>query len=229
MHKCLVPLLVALGLLIASPVCVNAADELVILSLTSHRQAADNASVGFVAKAEEMPTWLASMFKLYAEGGDVDGLDSSRPWGAVVLGGDKLKAYAFLPVRDADSLAWELDDYIDSVTDIGGGLHKVVGSEEGQELYAKEQGGWLYIADCESCLENVASDPTQLLDGMNKEYDVAVRLVLKNVPGDKGHEILAKLDKVIGPTLRKMTSDETVEILGKAAFELDEVTLGWGG
>ena len=181
------------------------------------------------AKSPEMPTWLASTFKLYAEGRGVNGLDGTRPWGAVIFGGEKLRAYAFVPVTDAESLSWELDEYIDSVTDIGGGIQKVVGTEEGAELYAMEQGGWLFVSDCEWCLENVVYDPTKLLDGMNKDYDVAVRLVLKNVPADEGHKILAKLDKVMGPTLRKMTSDETVEILGEAAFALDEVTLGWGG
>jgi hypothetical protein len=175
-----------------------------------------------------MPTWMSSMFRLYAEGRDVYALDKSRPWGAVVNGGDKLTAYGFLPARDAESLSWELDEFIDSVSDVGSGIHKVVGTEAGKTLYAKEQNGWLFVADCETCLENVPADPTALLDGMDKEYDVAVRLLLKNVPADDGDKILAELDKTIGPTLRKMTSDKTVEILGKAAFALDEVTLGWG-
>jgi hypothetical protein len=229
MHKSLCPLLVTLSLIVATPALVNAADELVVLSLASHNQVDDCESVGFVAKSPEMPTWLASTFKLYAEGRGAHGLDGSRPWGAVVFGGENLKAYAFIPVTDAESLSWELDEHIDSVTDLGGDIHKVVGTEEGTQLFAKEQGGWLFVSDRESCLQTVTYDPTKLLDEMNKEYDVAVRLVLKNIPADDGHKILAKLDKVMGPALRKMTSDETVEILGEAAFALEEVTLGWGG
>ena len=45
--------------------------------------------------------------------------------------------------------------------------------------YAKEQGGWLFVSDCQECLSTVPADPAGLLGGMQNQYDVAVRLELK--------------------------------------------------
>jgi hypothetical protein len=39
--------------------------------------------------------------------------------------------------------------------------------------------------------------------------------------------MLERLDKHMGEAARRITSAETVEMLGKILFELDEVTLGW--
>ena len=65
------------------------------------------------------------------------------------------------------------------------------------------------------------------LDGLHKKFEIGVRLALKNVPARVGNEILDHLDKLFGTVLRQKTSSEEVELLGKVAFALDEVTLGW--
>jgi len=216
----------AVCLIVAGPAM---AKPLVVLSLTSHNDAQmDTTAIDFVAEADEMPTWLSSTLQLFAQGRGVAGLDASRPWGAAVeLTNGKLAAYAFIPIKDLETLSWELYEHIDSTTEVSYGIYKVTGTEKGKELYAKELGGWLYVSDCPECLANVPYSPAKLIDGMNKDYDVALRLSLKNVPADHGKKILAGLDKTIGKVLRKKLSDDTMNILGKAAFHIDEVTLGW--
>ncbi len=185
------------------------------------------AEVGFVQESPEMPVWLSSMFRLYAEGQDLQGLDRSRPWGAVIQRGDGLSAYGFVPVSDAETLGYELNEFIASRTEVGSGVYKVQGYESGQQLFAKESQGWLFISDNPDTLASVPWNPAQEIRDMNTQYDVAVRLQLNNVPAEAGKQLLSELDERLGPTLRQMSSDQTVEILGQMAMHLDEVTLGW--
>jgi hypothetical protein len=230
MPRIRVSLVVAgLCLAVVAPALAESPKPLAVLSLASYDDARFNVeSVGFVAESPEMPTSLSSLIRLYAQGRELTSLDASKPWGAVIqLADGKLSAYGFAPVTDPESLAWDLDEYIDSTTEVGDGVYKVVGTEPGKQLYAKVVDGWIFAADCPEALDSVPADPATLLEGANKKYDVAVRLVLKNVPADAGKEILAKLDETVGPTLRAMSCGKTVEILGKMAWHLDEVTLGW--
>lgn len=210
---------------------VQAADHakpLAVLALTSHDDVAkDVGPMTQIADTSDMPTWLSSMLRLFAEGQGVWGLDASRPWGAVVQLSDGLSSYGFVPVKNVEDLSWELDSYIESITDIGGGIYKVVGTEPGEQLFATEIGGWLFVSDRPETLDSVPADPTSLLGQLNRQYDVALRLELKNVPAQHGQKLLAMLDKTVGPTLRRMTSDQTVETIGRAAYALDQVILGW--
>lgn len=221
-------LLAGFCLTLTSPVLAGPPKSLVVLSLSSYDQAkSDTSSVGFVGKSPEMPTWLAGLFKLYSEGQPLAGLDHSRPWGAVIQIDDRLSAYAFVPVTDAETLLSELYEHVADATDIGGGMYHVVGTDSTKELYAKLVGNWLFVAPSTRCLANVPQQPTGLLDGLNQKYDVAVRLVASNIPAERGQKILAQLDKTLGSALRQASSEATVTILGQAAASMDDVTMGW--
>jgi len=223
-------LLLSAGLFLAAtvPVLADGPKPRVVLSMSSYDKVKmETEDVAFVKDAPELPVWLSSFIELYARGRDIYGLSHDRSWGAVVQGTDKLDGYAFVPVTDTSELQSELASYISSTSDLGNGIYKVVGTDAGKQLYAREADGWLFVSDRAEVLESVCNDPATLLEGMDKTYDVAVRLVLKNVPEKQGHQFLDDLDKCVGATLRKRTSEGTVELLGKAAFDLDEVTLGW--
>jgi len=218
----------ALGLAFPPAAEAKSPQPLVVLSLSSYDDVAGEIeSIAKLAEAPEMPTWLSGMLKLYGEGKEAGGLDKSRPWGAVIQLGDGLSAYGFFPVTDPETLSWELGDYIRDVEDVGDGIYKVIGEEEGKQLYALPSNGWLFIADCPDVLATVPSDPAKLLRGLNTQYDAALRFELKNVPADHGKKLLAFLDKKLGAALRKGASEQTMEIIGGAAYALDQVTLGW--
>ena len=116
--------------------------------------------------------------------------------------GSKVSAYGFVPVTDAETLGYELSEFIDDRTEVSPGIYKVEGRQAGQQLYAKESGGWLFISDSAETLASVPWDPARELGGMDGQYDVAVRLQLNNVPAEAGKKILAELDKSIGAALR---------------------------
>ena len=132
-----------------------------------------------------------------------------------------------MPVTDAEQLALDLDEHIQSNTEMGDGIYEVIGTEPGKKLFCKVTDKWIFISDCPETLKTVPADPTELIDGLNAKYDVAVRLQLQNVPADHGRNILAALDEKLGGALRRVLSDGTVQMLGEAAFVLEEVTLGW--
>lgn len=222
----LVPAVLLLGA--AAPALADGPKPQAILSLASHdkvKMAADE--IAFVKDTPGLPTWFSSFVELYAQGRDVAGLAKDRPWGVVVQETEKLSGYAFVPVADLQALRDELSSYIGSVSDEGNGVYKVVGTEEGKQLYAREANGWLFVSDRAEVLATVCTDPATLVEGLDRTYDVAVRLVLRNVPEAQGKALLRELDRALGATLRKATSEKAVEALGQAAFELDEVTLGW--
>lgn len=201
---------------------------LVVLSLAGHDNLrCDPGEISPIGKANEMPTWLSSMLKLFAEGKGASGLDSSRPWGAVIQLGDDLSAFGFVPITDLESLSWELSPYIKETIELGNSTYHVIGVEPGQELYAKEYGQWLFVSDCQRTLDSIPADPTRLLGGLNRQYDVALRFELKNIPSEEGQKIIALLDKTLGPVLRQHVSEATMDILGHALNVLDQATLGW--
>ncbi|MFV2066715.1 MAG: hypothetical protein ACC645_07005 [Pirellulales bacterium] len=200
---------------------------LVVLSLSSHDEVTgDIASVAKIADSPDSPGWLVATLKLFSEGADLNNLDSSRPSGAVVRLDQELSAYAFIPVRDAEQLSWELSEFIDVVGN-DGEVYEIVGKETGKRLYAKESGGWLFVSDNAETLRTVPENPATLLGGLNKQYDVALRFELHNVPAEHGKKLLAKLDQKLGPVVRDVATDKTVDNIGEALYALDQVTLGW--
>lgn len=229
MKKVLV-LMVAMASTVSSVTAARADESpkpLVVLSLTSQNDlTCESGAISEIGKASELPVWLSSMLKLFDEGRGVDGLDGSRPWGAVVRRGQGLSAYGFVPVTDAEELSWQLSSYIDRTEEVGNEVYRVIGTD-GDQLYAKLAGEWLLVSDCPESLQTTPADPAKVLGGLNHRYDVAVRLDLKNVPAEHGKKLLAMLDKKLGSTLRRVASEPTMELIGKIAYGLDEVTLGW--
>ncbi len=221
-------LLASLCFTLTAPAAEREPKPLVVLSLSSYDQAKeDPAGMQFVGESPDMPTWLSGLFQLYSQGKDLAGIDSSRPWGAVIQLGDELSAYAFIPVSDPETLLSELYEHVESTEDIGGGIYRVTGTDSQKHLYAKLLGDWIIVGQSAKCLAHVVQQPTTLLDGLDQKYDVALRLTVKNVPADKGQKLLAHLDKTFGPILRRTTSDATVKILGQAAASMEDVTFGW--
>ncbi len=210
------------------PAAAASPKPLVVLSLSSHNDVADSiAPLGEVAETPDLPTSLSSLLKLYAEGEGLAGLDPARPWGAVVQLGSGLSSYAFVPVTDAERLSWELYSYIRSTEPVGDEIYEVVGTEPGKKLYVKPTADWLFVSDRPDVLKTVPTDPGELLGGLNKQYDIALRFELNNVPSEHGEKLLQMLDRQLGPVLRKVASEEALEVIGHAAFALQHVTLGW--
>lgn len=226
--SCVVAAAVAVGFLVPATTEGASPKPIAVLSLTSHQTlAGDTDGIGELAEVSDLPTWLASMLKLFAEGQGASGLDAARPWGAVVQLGDGLSAYGFVPIRDAEYLLWDLDDHIDSTEEVGSDVYCVTGKEPGKKLYARVAKDWVYVANCREDLADVASDPVALLSGLDKKYDAALCLETKNIPAKQGRELIDLLGDKLGSVIRKHASDDTLQFMGEALYASEQITMGW--
>ena len=199
-----------------------------VFSLTAHQDlAGDTDGIGELAKVSDLPTWLSSMLKLFDEGQGASGLDATRPWGVVLQLDDGLGAYGFVPVRDPESLRWDLDSYIQDTEVVGEGIYRVTGTEPGKQLYARVCGDWIYVADNQADLANVAADPAALLGGLDKKYDAALCVETRNIPEKEGRAIIDLLGEKLGSVVRKHASDQALNFLGEALFASEQVVMGW--
>jgi hypothetical protein len=206
----------------------EAAKPIAVGALTSHQTLeGDTNNIGDLAKVNGLPTWFASMLKLYDEGMGANGLDTTRPWGVVVQLDDELSAYGFIPVTDAEYLLWDLEDYIERTDEVGWEVYKVIGTEPGKQLFARVTSRWVYVADTKADLDDVASDPAAVLDGMDKKYDAAISLETKNIPAEEGRALINLLGEKLGPVIRRHASEEILEAMGDALFFSEQVTMGW--
>jgi hypothetical protein len=229
-------LMVAVGVVLsvlAGQAAAADAKPLVVLSMSSYDSlGADPDCVKDFGEAPGAPTWFASMFKLFSQGKVLESLDKSRPWGAVLqLQDDKLSAYGFVPVKDAEQLAAELGQYIASTSDWGNGVYRVEGTEGNKFLYAKvTDSGWILVSDNASALADAPSDPAALLQGLNKQYDFALRLDISNIPSEHGGKILDKIKREADEkyAVSSHVPAETLKVIVGALENLDQVTFGWG-
>lgn len=213
---------------VMTPATADAAKPIAVLSLTSHQDLqGDTDGIGELAKVSDLPTWLSSMFKLFAEGQGASGLDSTRPWGVVLQLGDGLSAYGFVPIRDAEYLLWDIEDHIKDTEDLGGGIYRVTGTEAGKQLYARVDAQWIYVAERSEDLSDVASNPAALLGGLDKKYDAALCVETKNIPEREGRAIINLLGDKFGGIIRQHASEQALNFLGEALFASEQVVMGW--
>ncbi len=199
-----------------------------VLSLTSHQDLkGDTGGIGELAKVGDLPTWLSSMLKLFDEGKGARGLDATRPWGVVLQLGNGLSAYGFLPVSDAEHLLLDLDTHISGTEELADGTFRVTGTQAGKQVFARMKGDWIYVADRREDLSDVADDPTSLLSGLDKKYDVALCVETKNIPEREGRAIINLLGDKFGSVIRQHASEDALHFLGEALNASEQVTMGW--
>ena len=224
--SCVVAAILLVGLLASTTL---ADKPIAVLSMTSHDNLqGDTGGMGELAKISDVPTWLASTLKLYDEGKGLSGIDAKRPWGIVLQLGDDLSAYAFVPVRDAEYLLWDLEEFIDETEEVGWETYRVTGTEPGKQLYAKVTGSWVYVADSREDLANVATDPVALLGGLEKKYDAAFCLETKNIPEQEGRALINLLGDKFGGVIREHASESALNFLGEALYASEQIVMGWG-
>ena len=112
----------------------------------------------------------------------LEGLDRKRPWGLVVLtdGQQKFPTYAFLPVTDLKKLLATFKKINIGSKDLGDGLFRL--TVFGPNLYVKQKKGWAFFSGQRETLAKLPDDPVAMLGGLEKKYDLAVRVSPKNIP-----------------------------------------------
>ncbi|MEQ8791781.1 MAG: hypothetical protein RIC55_36305 [Pirellulaceae bacterium] len=113
----------------------------------------------------------------------VKGVDFTRPWGVLVyVSGEEAKPLMFAPITSFDefltSPALQAAP-IPEMEKLEGGVTKINGPET---TYVKEHNGWLFAAQEQEVLAALPDDPLPMLGGLDKSYDIAVRVYVQRVP-----------------------------------------------
>ena len=114
------------------------------------------------------------------------------------------------------------------------------GGDDRTTAFVKLQGNWAFVAPSPEMLANVPADPTTLLAGLEKKYDLAVRASVKNVPPMFRQMATAQMQIGAQMGMQQLPdeSDEEYAVRAKVAREmvdqvvtlineLDDVLLGW--
>ncbi len=195
---------------------------------------------GKLADNPNLKGMVEGLLMMATQGKGIEGLDKSRPWGAIVqTDGQQFPVLGFLPVKDLGQLIGLIEDpQTGEAPEAEDGVYEI--TIDGPTVYVTEKSGWAFISNERDVLDDVPSDPTELLGKLNEKYDLAVKASVQNVPEAKRQEYTALLKMGAAMAMQPLPgeSDEDFEIrtgfatqgidqLVNMFNELDEVLLGF--
>jgi hypothetical protein len=216
---------------------VDAAEPIAVLSVASlDRLMSDVAYLAEVAGRPELAGWAEGAGVLFFHH-----FDRTRPAGVLITLGadDQPKGVGFLPIPDVSKLLRLAQDRFGiEVDDLGGGVKKV---EIGKGAYVRQQGPWLFFSDHPRHLAQLPDDPQALLQGLDSEYDVALRLHVRNVPRrirdvidfqlqtqiDTGFQSAAWRDSGTDAELVASLHSGLKHAVSAVINQFDQLTIGW--
>jgi len=143
------------------------------------------ADIEFVGKLADNPTLadgLDASLTGMTQGKGLAGLDPKRPWGLVIeTDGQTFPLYGFLPVTDLGQLLDVLGGVGVVAKEAADGIFEIA-TPAPVPVVVKQKGDWALIANKAATLANTPADPSTALAGLNKKYDLAVRLSVQNIP-----------------------------------------------
>lgn len=153
------------------------------VSLAGYQRIMDDlAFVGKLSDSPDLAKNLEGMIGFFTQGQGLAGLDKTKPWGlAASTDGLSFQLLAFIPVNDLKKLLDSLSGFLGDA-DQENGIYKLQPPGLPIPLYIKEQNGFAFISQDSAGLTNLPKDPVKLLAGLDKEYDIAVRLGVQNIP-----------------------------------------------
>lgn len=186
----------------------------------------------------------ATAFLRLGLGRYADYFDKTLPMGVMATikaeapksGDIQMQGLIFLPIKELNGLLEELEDYIGkpSSPKNGNGIMRL---DINEGIYLKQQGAWVYLADDPKSLQAVPNDPTPWLDGLDKQYLIAARFFVQNLPKElKDYAIeelkAGVLDGLSAPNAldndtQTEMREESIKSLVMAIEQTDEMTLGF--
>ncbi|QDV23990.1 hypothetical protein [Aureliella helgolandensis] len=182
----------------------------------------------------EMGGLFGMMAKQYTRG-----IDGTRPIGvSVSLAGETPSALIFLPLSDRQQFFGALAGVGIEPDDLGDGVFAIDAGS--QVIYAKDSGGWLFVAQTEGELDTVPSDPAALLGDLPSRYTVAVKVDVQAVPDELKLMAVDQMQKGFDRASEKASEQSAEEAAiareaGQAQIqqvrqlleETEQFTVGW--
>ena len=141
------------------------------------------AYLGKLSDNEGLDKNLEGLLKFFTQGEGLKGIDPKRPWGFVLSTDDiQFQPLVFIPVVDLSQLLKSLAplSFVGEAKDLGNGTFEL--QNGAAKVYVKEQKGWAFIGQLPESLEKLPANPAKLLGGLDRQYDLAIRLHVHNVP-----------------------------------------------
>lgn len=224
----------------ATPEAAVGMKSVAVLAITSYDELLkDLAFLGEVSGTPGLDQQLDGMLKLFTNGQGLKGLDTTKPWGAVVQTDDvQFQPVVMLPVKNLKELLGSLGPIVGEPEDQGGGVLAIQAGP--QKVYAKEQTGWAFIGQAPESLAKLPKDPAKVLGTLSGSYDVAIKLNVQNIPEMYRTMAVDQIKAGIEQTTaqepdeddetyqaRKKLTEAQVEQMITSINETKELTLGW--
>jgi hypothetical protein len=145
----------------------------------------------------------------------------------------------FLPVTDLKRLLKIHEGNIGKAEDAGDGILRI-DAPNGTPVFVKESGGWAFAAQDKNLLASTPADPTALLGGLDKQYTVAAKVLVRNIPAEMRAMVIGEMNKGFEAQLSELEADSPedralIEGIGRRQMatirqfieETDEITVGW--
>ncbi|MCA9266594.1 MAG: hypothetical protein KDA60_22195, partial [Planctomycetales bacterium] len=164
------------------------------------------------------------------------GIDTARPVGIVVTAnGPEIQALGMIPVKDLNKFLKSIEPQIGPADDVGGGIRVVNGPSK---VYIKESNGWAFVSNSESNLGSLPANPLTALNGMDKQYDIGVRAIVKNVPPALKAQAIAQIRQGVEAKMNESGDADEIETQKQVLEaqikqwesmlnETDEIVVGW--
>jgi hypothetical protein len=197
--------------------------------------------VGSLVDRPQLGAGLEGLLAMVTQGKGLDGIDKTRTWGLVVQASDAkdITGYVFVPVTEFKKVLGLLELY--TTVDSQGDFYELTPKNGQQGGYVKQQGDWAFFAQKPEMLAHCAADPVALLGKLKKEYIVAGRIFLANVPEGLRDQFLKQVKQGMQKDAarhsnessdeyanRKKIIQELTSYLPRVLGELDQVLFGWG-
>jgi hypothetical protein len=197
--------------------------------------------IGSLVDRPQLGAGLEGLLALVTQGKGLAGVDKTRTCGLIIQATDEtnITGYAFVPVTDFKEALKLLKLY--STVDSQGDLYKLTPKDGTKSAYVKQQGDWALLAEKPEVLARASADPAALLGNLKKEYIVAGRVFLANVPAGLRQKFLSQLKQGLHKDAaqhvdessedyanRKKVIDQLESYLTRVSGELDQVVFGWG-
>ena len=228
--------LLCLALLAVTPALTLAqqAKPALVISLASPDKLLSD--MGFLAKAADAEQFVG-VAQLLAQQ-YLQLMDTKQPAGILIdVDGGAPAGLAFLPVNNYPRMKEMITAQFARPQEQGGGIDKM---DLGQPVFMKSQGSYVFVSTAINKLQNLPAEPVKLLDGMQSNYAIGVRLNVQSIPVELRRTAVSEMRQGFERELAGRSSDdpgnEVAEKVGRnmmeqitaAVNETSTLTAGWG-
>lgn len=177
--------------------------------------------------------------QLFTQGKGLAGLDKTKPIGAIIqTDGISPSGALCVPVSDVNALLDVTKGMGVTATDIGDGVSQIK-TPQGMGAFLKKSDGWALLSLDPAWLKSIPADPGAEFTALVKEYDIATRIKVKNLPEAQREQAIEALSRGAQQGLAKKSDESDAEFAKRREAveaqiaqtrefisDLDEVTVG---